>query len=45
MYFYWRHNTYCEPGIYSGKLEHGQRDTKFCWTSHPSRPNRYSGRC
>ena len=19
LYFYWRHNAYCEPGIYSGK--------------------------
>ena len=19
LYFYWRHNAYCEPGIYSGE--------------------------
>ena len=34
LYFYWRHNAYCEPGIYSGKVKHAIKSKKsdnFIW--------------
>ena len=33
LYFYWRHNAYCEPGIYSGEqaINSKKSDINFIW--------------